>query len=335
MTAASPEISVVVVNFNGLQHLNTCLQALLAQDGLSFEVVVVDNASTDGSVEFVRAHYPSVRLVVTEQNLGFAGGNNRGAAGARAPLLAFLNNDTRVEPGWLLTLRNGLSWSPNAALVTSRIVYMHDPTVLDSAGDGVTRAGGAFKRGHGAPASHHLRRREVFGACGAAFLIVREVFEEVGGFDEDFFLSHEDVDLSYRVRLRGYRCVYMPEAVVQHVGSASLGRTSDSAVFYGQRNLEWVYLKNTPAVILWLSLPLHAVYLAAAFAYFTWAGRLPAFVAAKWAALRGGRAMWRKRRIVQRTRRATASDIWQMLEPSWLGLKLREKRFELRMARPR
>jgi GT2 family glycosyltransferase len=330
-----PDISVVIVNFNGLHHLATCLNALLAQEGPSFEVILVDNASNDGSVDFVRERYPQVRLIVAASNLGFAGGNNRGAADARAPLLAFLNNDTRVEPGWLLALGNGLAWATDAALVTSRIVYMHDPTVLDSAGDGVTRAGGAFKRGHGGPVSQHLRRREVFGACGAAFLIVRAVFEEVGGFDEDFFLSHEDVDLSYRVRLRGYRCVYMPEAVVRHVGSASLGRTSDTSVFYGQRNLEWMYLKNTPGIILLMSLPLHAVYLAAALVYFTWAGKLPAFLSAKWAAIKGAPAMWRKRRQVQRTRRASSSDIWNLLEPNWFGLKLREKRFDLRIAPPR
>jgi GT2 family glycosyltransferase len=334
MTQA-PDISVVIVNFNGVQHLQACLTALLAQEGPSFEVILVDNASTDGSADFVREHYPLVRVIVTTANLGFAGGNNRGAADARAPLLAFLNNDTRVEPGWLSALRDGLGWSSDVALVTSRIVYMHDPTLLDSAGDGVTRAGGAFKRGHGAPASQHLHRREVFAACGAAFLIVRAVFEEVGGFDEDFFLSHEDVDLSYRVRLRGYRCVYMPEAVVRHVGSASLGRTSASSVYYGQRNLEWVYLKNTPSLIFWTSLPLHAIYLAAALVYFTWAGKLPVFLSAKWAALKGAPAMLRKRRLVQNTRRATAAEIWHLLEPSWFGIKLREKRFDLHIARPR
>lgn len=332
---ARPEISVVIVNFNGQQHLRTCLDAVFAQEGASFEVVLVDNASSDGSAEFVRANYPDVRLVVSATNLGFAGGNNLGAREARGSLLTFLNNDTRAEAGWLLALRHGLAWAPDIALVTSRIVYMHDPTLIDSAGDGVTRAGGAFKRGHGTPASQHLRRREVFGACGAAFLIPRHVFEEVGGFDEDFFLSHEDVDLSYRVRLRGYRCVYMPEAIVRHVGSASLGRVSDTSVFYGQRNLEWSYLKNTPALILWPSLPLHAMYIAAAFAYFAWAGRLPAFLSAKWAALRGVPGMLRKRRLVQGTRRASASDIWKMLEPGWVGLKLREKQFELGIAPPR
>jgi GT2 family glycosyltransferase len=327
-----PEISVIIVNFNGKAHLRTCLTALDAQEGPAFEIVLVDNASTDGSVEYVREAFPSVRIVALDRNLGFAGGNNRGAADARGGLLVFLNNDTRVEPGWLTALRHGLTWGERVGMTTSRIVYMHDPTILDSAGDGVTRAGGAFKRGHGGPASQHLRRREVFGACGAAFLIPRGVFDEAGGFDEDFFLSHEDVDLSYRVRLLGYRCVYIPEAVVRHAGSATLGRTSAMSVFYGQRNMEWMYAKNTPASLLAWTLPLHLVYLGAALVYFTWAGRLASFVSAKWAALAGLPRMWRKRRQVQRTRRATARDIWDALEPGWIGLKLREKRFELGMA---
>jgi GT2 family glycosyltransferase len=331
----TPEISVIVVNYNGRFHLDTCLRALSEQEGVPFEIILVDNASVDGSVEFVRDTFPSVRLLVLGANEGFAGGNNRGAGAARGRLLAFLNNDTRVEPGWLVALRNGLGWSPDVAMVTSRIVFMRDPTLLDSAGDGVTRAGGAFKRGHGGSATRHLRRREVFGACGAAFLIRRDVFEEVRGFDEDFFLSHEDVDLSYRVRLRGYRCVYMPEAVVRHAGSATLGRVSALSVFYGQRNLEWMYFKNTPGWALPATLPLHALYFVAALGYFTYAGRLGSFLSAKWAALQGMPRIWRKRREVQQTRRASTREIWSLLEPGWIGLKLREKRFELGVARPR
>lgn len=331
----APQVSVVIVNYNGRRHLATCLDALLAQDGPSFEVLLVDNASADDSVPFVRATYPSVRVIEAGHNRGFTGGNNLGAAAARAPLLVFLNNDTQVQAGWLAALVSGLSWHPDVAMVTSRIVYMHDPTILDSAGDSVTRAGGAFKRGHGAPASGYDRRREVFAACGAAFLIPRQLFSDVGGFDEDFFLSHEDVDLSYRVRLRGYRCVYVPEAVVYHVGSASLGRVSDTAVYYGQRNLEWAYVKNTPTPILVLSLPLHLAYVAAAAAYFTALGKWRVFLAAKWDAAKGLPAMWRKRRPLQQARRVSARHIWDQLEPRWLGVKLREKRFDVGIAERR
>lgn len=331
----TPEISIVIVNYNGRHHLERCLSSVFAQEAPPFEVILVDNASHDESAAYVRQAFPSVRVHVLPENRGFTGGNNAGARVARGRCLVFLNNDTRVQPGWLAALRHGLEWERDVAMTASRIVYMDDPTILDSAGDSVTRAGGAFKRGHGGPVTRHLRAGEVFGACGAAFLILRDVFEEVGGFDEDFFLSHEDVDLSYRVRLRGYRCVYVPDAVVHHVGSASLGTVSRTSVFYGQRNLEWMYVKNTPGVILLRTLPFHVLYVLAACAYFTWAGRLAPFLRAKWQALAGLPRMIAKRRLVQRTRRARVRDIWDLLEPGWIAVKLQEKQFELGMARRR
>lgn len=323
-----PDVSVIIVSYNGKQHLESCLRAVQAQQDVTFECILVDNGSTDGSAAFVRGRFPWVKLLESERNLGFAGGNNRGAVEARGRLIAFLNNDTLAEPTWLSALREGLGAGPDVAAVTSRIVYMHDPTLLDSAGDGMTRAGGAFKHGHGGPASGHTVRREVFGACGAAFLLRRAVFEEVGGFDEDFFASHEDVDLSYRLRLRGYRCLYVPDSLVLHAGSATLGHASRTSVYYGQRNLEWVYLKNTPLRLLLFSLPLHFGYLLAAAAYFTWIGRLPSFVAAKWAALRGLPGVLKKRRAIQRQRKASDAAIWDVLDPAWIGLKIREKRFD-------
>ena len=127
---------------------------------------------------------------------------------------------------------------------------MHDPGVIDSAGDSLLASGGAFKRHHGASVEMARESAEVFGVCGAACLMPRRVFDELGGFDEDFFASHEDVDLSYRARLLGYRCRYVADAVVRHHGSATIGRVSGFAVFHGQRNLEWLYVKNTPISLL-------------------------------------------------------------------------------------
>src|SRR4030095_14009058 len=134
---------------------------------------------------------------------------------------------------------------------------MKNPAILDSAGDGVLRWGGAFKRHHGASVDVALESREVFGVCGAACLLPKRVFDELGGFDEDFFASHEDVDLSYRARLRGYRCRYVADAVVRHHGSGTLGKQSPVAVYHGQRNLEGVYFKNTPPAILVRTLVRH------------------------------------------------------------------------------
>ena len=308
------------------------MSAVSAQQGVDAETILVDNASVDGTIDYVRSKFPWVRVVALDRNAGFAGGNNEGARQARGRYLAFLNNDTIADPGWLRALRDGLDESRGVALATSRIVYMHDPQIVDSAGDGLTRWGGAFKRHHGAPASAVSESRDVFGACGAAFLISKQVFDQIGGFDEDFFLSHEDVDLSYRAQLRGYRCRYVADSVVRHRGSASLGRVSRLAVFHGQRNLEWMYLKNTPLPLLLRTLPGHLLYNAAAAAHFTRRGLLGTFLSAKIAALAGLPRALHKRAAIQRTRSVPARAIWTQLEPRWLALKVREKRFDVEMA---
>jgi N-acetylglucosaminyl-diphospho-decaprenol L-rhamnosyltransferase len=327
-----PEISVVIVTWNGREHLDACLAAVAAQRGVWAETIVVDNASTDGTAKYVSERFPWVRLVALQTNCGFAGGNNAGAREARGRHLAFLNNDTVADPGWLRALRDGVDEANRVALTTSLVVYMHDPVVVDSAGDGLTRAGGAFKRHHGGPASGAMESCEVFGACGAAFLIPRAVFEEVGGFDEDFFASHEDVDLSYRARLRGYRVRYVAEAVVHHRGSATLGRLSPCAAFYGQRNLEWAYVKNTPTPLLLRTLLDHLVYNAAAAVHFARLGMLGTFLRAKRAAIVGLPRAWRKRAAIQRGRTVPSHEIWRHLEPHWLGLKLREETFDMGLA---
>ena len=327
-----PLVSVVIVTWNGRQYLDACLSAVAAQEGISTETILVDNASTDGTVEYVRGRYPWVRLVALTENRGFAGGNNAGVREARGTFIALLNNDAVPEPRWLEALARGVNEQDGSVLVTSRIVYMHDPGVIDSAGDGLLRCGGAFKRHHGARVETSGESTEVFGICGAACLMPRHVFEELGGFDEDFFASHEDVDLSYRARLLGYRCRYVADAVVRHHGSATIGRVSGFAVFHGQRNLEWLYIKNTPGSLLLRTLPGHAIYTVAACLHFARLGALGPFVRAKLAAIAGLPGMLRKRSQVQRSRRVGAPAIWPLLEARWLSAKLREKRFDVERA---
>lgn len=324
-----PDISVIVVNFNGEAMLDACLDSLRCQSDVSAEAILVDNGSSDGSVAKVRERFPEVRLIELPVNRGFAGGNNAGAAVARGRRLAFLNNDAVPEPSWLRQLSDALDSNPSTAMATSRIVYRDDPTILDSAGDGLTRWGGAFKRHHGQSIDLASEGGEVFGACGAAFMIDRDVFESVGGFDEDFFLSHEDVDLSYRVQLLGQGCVYVPEATVKHAVSATLGRISSKAVFHGQRNLEWMYLKNTPWPLLLRTLPGHVAYTTASGLYHAGIGQLGPFLRGKVAAVVGLPLMLGKRRVVQRTRKCSSRRIWGLMERGWLGIKWREKRFDI------
>jgi len=325
----SPDVSIVIVNWNGRQFLDACLDAVAAQQGVNAETILVDNGSTDGSAAYVSERYPWVRVLALTENRGFAGGNNAGVREARGRFVALLNNDTVADPGWLKTL---LSAADDSVLTTSRVVYMHDRRVIDSAGDGMLRWGGAFKRHHGDTVDAAMESRDVFGVCGAACLVAKRVFEELGGFDEHLFISHEDVDLSYRARLRGYRCRYVADAVVAHHGSSTLGRVSAFAVYHGQRNLEWVYLKNTPISLLLRTLPGHLVYVAAAAAHFARAGLLGTFVRAKLAALAGIPRVLRQRAAVQRARRVDATAIAIHLDRAWLSTKLREKRFDLGLA---
>jgi GT2 family glycosyltransferase len=333
MTSSPPtaDVSVIVVNYNGRHWLERCLTATCAQLADHEEIVLVDNASTDGSVELVRERFPDVRLLALDRNLGFAGGNNAGARTARGRYLALLNNDTVPQPGWLNALKAPLERDPRVALATSRIVYLHDPSVIDSAGDGYLRAGGAFKRFHGGPFALGNDSGEVFGACGAACMVRRDVFVELGGFDEDFFMVYEDVDLSYRARLSGHRCVYVADAIVQHAGSGTLRRSSAAAVFFGQRNLEWTYLKNTPLTLLIRSLPSHALYDAAALLTYVSRGLLGAYLKGKWAALKGLPALLRKRSVVQSRRRATTRDLWHAMDRHWIRQKRSEKRFDFKL----
>lgn len=327
-----PEVSIVIVTWDGRQHLEACLTAVAAQRDVDAETILVDNASTDGTSEYVQARFPWVRIVALDRNHGFAGGNNAGARQARGRYLAFLNNDTVADPGWLRALRSGLDEPGGIALATSRVVYMHDPAIVDSAGDGMTRWGGAFKRHHGGPAGEAAESREVFGACGAAFMIPKAVFDEIGGFDEDFFVSHEDVDLSYRAQLRGYRCRYVADSIVRHRGGSTLGRASRMAIFHGQRNLEWVYVQNTPLPLLVRTLPGHLIYNAAAAVHFARRGLLGTFLSAKAAAIIGLPRALRKRTRVQQARTVSARAIWERLEPRWLALKRREKGFDAGLA---
>jgi hypothetical protein len=323
---------VVIVTWNGREHLDACLCAVAAQEGVDAETIVVDNGSTDGTAGFVRATFPWVRLVSLPENRGFAGGNNAGVREARGRYVALLNNDTIADPTWLRALVDGLDEAAGIALATSRIVYLHDPDVIDSAGDSVVRWGGAFKRHHGGRASAAAESAEVFGVCGAACLMPKRVFDELEGFDEDFFFSHEDADLSYRARLRGYRCRYVADAVVRHHGGGTSGKASAFAVFHGQRNLEWMYVKDTPASLLWRTLPGHLLYDAAAAVHFASIGRFGAFARGKLAAVAGLPRMLRKRRAVQATRRVDADTIARQMDTRWLATKLREKRFDVGLA---
>lgn len=226
-----------------------------------FEVIVVDNGSADGSLLPAMAAVAGDSRFVFDspgKNLGFAAGNNRAAALARGTWLATLNPDAFAAPDWLGRLLDAVSRHPETAMFGSTQLDAGDLGHLDGAGDNYFFAGVPWRGGFGWPTSALPPEGEVFGPCAAAALYRRDAFAAVGGFDESFFCYVEDVDLAFRLRLAGYRCIQVADAVVRHVGGASSGGSaSDFARYHGMRNLVWCFVKDMPGPLFWPLLPFH------------------------------------------------------------------------------
>lgn len=245
---SEPLISVIIPNWNGAAHLPTCLEALRRQTYARREVIVVDNGSTDESLRIL-ARYPEVRVVALGSNRGFAGAVNAGIHAALGEIIVLLNNDTEASPTWLEALAAAFERHPDAGLLASKILLFDHRDVFHSAGDyyrvdGIPGNRGVWERDTG----QYDREEEVFSACGAAAAYRRELFRDIGLFDEDFFYSCEDVDLAWRAQIAGWNCWYVPTAVVYHKLSATGG--GPTASFYDGRNFLYLLAKDYPAGLL-------------------------------------------------------------------------------------
>jgi GT2 family glycosyltransferase len=322
--SAVPEVSVIVVNWNGKHLLHGCFSSLRCQTFRDFEVILVDNGSSDGSVPWVAAHYPEVRIVALETNQGFCGGNNAGIRAARGTYVALLNNDTEVETDWLSELVRHVQGDETIGACDSKILYFDRRDTIWSTGGTYTIAGTANFRGQGRKDTEFAERADVFTAVACSAIYPRRVLDEVGWFDEDFFAGYEDVDWSFRARLRGYRIVNVPSSRVYHKVSATHQYNSPVYVYHGQRNVTAVFVKNMPAALLLRYGGLHLLYALGSLVYFARIGHASAFLKGKRDALRQWRALWRKRREVQHARRAAAAQIDACLSRDWLGPKVRK-----------
>ncbi len=238
-------VSIIIPNWNGIKFIEICLNSVLASDFDSFEVIVVDNGSTDGSREIVEKQYPSIRLVRLMRNLGFARACNEGIHCAEGECIVLLNNDVEVKTDWLRQLVEGMERHPECGMGTSKMIQYDNHKQLYNTGDlfRIWCTGGG--RGFGEIDRAQYEDEEyVFGACAGAGIYRRSLFEKIGLFDEDFFIFSEDVDLNLRAQLRGARCVYFPNAIVYHWGTATVGFNSDRHVFLGFRNDLFVLSKN-------------------------------------------------------------------------------------------
>jgi GT2 family glycosyltransferase len=239
------KVSIIVVNWNGERFLKDCLGALSSQTYANYEIILVDNGSSDNSISFVTENFPEVKIVSLNENTGFTGGNAAGLEVAVGDFVSLVNNDARPEKTWLENLIQPMLRNHTIGICASKLIFENSQKV-NSAGDGLTTAGVGFNRGLGKDAAEFTMPELVFGACGAAVLYRRRMLDEIGFLDEDFFLYDEDTDLNFRAQLAGWKCVYVPTAIAYHMANATSRRLSDMHVYYHTRNLEFVWIKNMP-----------------------------------------------------------------------------------------
>ncbi len=319
---AKANISIVIPNWNGRRWLGACLDSIYQQTMAPAEIIVVDDGSEDDSVEFVRRNHPEARLVALPDNRGFCETVNVGIRGAREEAIFLLNNDTRLHPECLRVLHRALLECPQADFFALRILRPDEITV-ESAGAAIGRDGRFFQRTETPdsrlqtpdPGLSTLDSTAVFGNSAGAGLYRRRLFEDIGLLDENFVMYHEDQDFNLRARLRGHLCFYLPEAMVYHLGSASLGRENPRAVSLLVRNHLMALAKDLPASLWLRNLPaiLRAQVRSAIF--YTLQGQGLLFSRAVAQAVRQWSALWKKRGTIQTERRVSTQEFRRSLEP--------------------
>jgi GT2 family glycosyltransferase len=304
--------SIIIPNLDGSRHLPALFDHLAAQTLSDFEVLFVDNGSTDDSVEVTLAAARrldlDLHIIRNAQNRGFAPACNQGLRAAHAPWLVLLNNDTRPEPGWLEQLLAAPEGEPEVGMVASKLLRAANPTLIDSAGIAVDWAGIIWVRQGGQPDTPgDTTPLEVFGPSGGAALYSRAMLDQIGRLDDDFFAYLEDVDLAWRARLAGWRCLLQPQARVLHAHSATLGDASPRKRFLLARNKVWLLIKNYPNPWLTANLPRVLLYDGLGVGYRAATRRDWVALQGRWVGLRDAAKMWEKRREIQRR--------WQAIGP--------------------
>ena len=250
------EVSVVIPNFNGIAFLDSVLASLEGQTLNNFEVILVDNGSTDGSCSFVTANYPWVHLIELSENFGFCGAVNAGIRAAKAPYVLLLNNDTEVKEDFVEEMLAAIRRHKNAFSCGARMVQYHDRDRLDDVGNYYCALGWSFARGRGKDIHAYETEDKIFSACAGAAIYRKKIIEKIGYFDEEHFAYLEDTDIGYRARIYGYENWYAPKAIVYHVGSGTSGsRYNQFKTRYSSRNNIYLIYKNMPLLQIILNLP--------------------------------------------------------------------------------
>lgn len=316
---------MIILTWDGKQYLSGCLDSVLKQTLPPAEIILVDNGSRDGTVEFVRERYgDSVTIVENKTNVGFSEGNNRGIRVSSGDYVVLLNNDAEPHPRWLESMVDVMEKDPRAGMCACKIVCASDPGTIDYAGfliyrDGTVRSRGRLEKDR----EQFSRVEETFAPSGCAALYRRKMLDEIGLFDPDFFIYGDDSELGFRGRLAGWKSLFAPEALVYHIGSATTGTYSPFKAFLVERNRIWFVIKYFPMSYLLLSpfwTLLRYVYQAyGALAHKGAAGKfteeyshidlIKILFKAYWAAFKKLPTMWEKRRAISRLTRVSSREI--------------------------
>lgn len=320
------KIIIVIVNYNSGEWLRKALKALSEQTLKPGKILVVDNNSSDNSLNCIQELYENIEIKNIEKNIGFASANNRAVAYyTKYEWIVLLNPDAIPENSWLENLIKAAENSEaKVGSFASLLLCEDNSQMIDGAGDILHSSGMAWRKLHREPYQLlDLDRTNIFSACGAAALYRREAWMAAGGFDDNFFCYYEDIDLGFRMRLLGYECRLVPDAVVKHVGSATSGKRSDFAVYHGHRNMVWTYLKNMPGILFWYYLPAHIIANLLAIVLYTRRGGGHLIVKSKIDALKDLNRVWKDRKLLNCNRKVSLNSIRNNMECGFLNLLLR------------
>jgi GT2 family glycosyltransferase len=313
-------VSIIVVTYNAQATIRGAILSLQNQSYKDYEIIIVDNNSHDNTVSIVRELFAkgnkeSYKVICNNTNTGFAGGSVTGYKHAAGEYIVLLNADAEAESNWLQSFVDAMGLQEEAGICASKLV-VHGTDKIDSAGDSFSKTMKGFKRGEGREAKEHTKKEYVFGACAGAALYRREMLDDIGFFDKDFFLIYEDTDLNLRAQLAGWKVMYVPAAIVHHKVRSSIGKMSELAAYYSLRNSELVRFKNIPFGVFLLCLPQFLTGMVSEFIYFTIKHRFfRIYFKAKFDALKLLPKMLKKRKEILKKRKVSNKHILGIMTP--------------------
>ena len=320
------KVSFIIANWNGEKTIAECLDSVYAQTYKNYEVILLDNHSSDQSLELIKEKYSVDKLIELDRNYGFAEANNKGLEAATGEYLALINNDTVLEKHWLEKAVSVFRNSPhkNLGSVATKIIHYHQRNLIDSAGVEFYGLGACWDYKNLIQDDVRVnRRKQVFGACATAALYKKSVIEEIGFFDPEFFIYFEDTDLSFRLRLFGYDCIYEPEAVSYHYGARRRIRKNKLFIEKGRRNIEFLFIKNMQGRLFFRYLLSHFLYEGSLFFFYLSIGRGLSFIKAKIGVLNHLDCLLKKRKkLKQNLKKSNRFHALHLTEQRFLRFRL-------------